>query len=133
MRKILVAFDGTAPARRALDEAATLATALEGSLTVVSVVPSRPGWTPVDGWDEIGWHLQQLEKAKSILGARGVKAVYLEPVGDPARTIERLAREGDYDTVVVGSRGRGRVGRALQGSVSSHLATHATSVVMIVH
>lgn len=133
MRKILVAFDGTAPARRALDEAALLAKAVDGSLTVMSVVPSRPGWTPVDGWDEIGWHLEQLEKAKEILAGLGVKALYLEPVGDPAQTIERFARVGGYDTIVMGSRGRGAVARALQGSVSAHVAAHASSVVVIVH
>ena len=133
MRKILIAFDGTAPARRALDEAAALAAAVKGSLTVVSVVPSRPGWTPVDGWDEIGWHLEQLAKAKTILAKRGVKASYLEPVGDPARTIEHLAQDLGFDTVVLGSRGRNPLARALTGSVSTHVATHARSTVVIVH
>ncbi|MFI5261768.1 MAG: universal stress protein [Candidatus Limnocylindrales bacterium] len=133
MRKILIAFDGTAPARRALDEAAALTKAVKGTLTVVSVVPARPGWTPVDGWDEIGWHLEQLAKAKAVLAKRGVKASYLEPVGDPAPTIERLARELGFDTVVVGSRGRSQLARALTGSVSEHVATHAGAIVVIVH
>ncbi|HYL40651.1 MAG TPA: universal stress protein, partial [Candidatus Binatus sp.] len=55
----------------------------------------------------------------------------LEPIGDPAERIEEVADQGDYDTIVIGSRGLGALGRALQGSVSSHVATHAKSTVIV--
>jgi nucleotide-binding universal stress UspA family protein len=58
-------------------------------------------------------------------------AELLERAGDPAKTIERIAEEGGFDTVIVGSRGLGPVSRFLQGSVSEHVATHAEATVVI--
>ena len=57
-------------------------------------------------------------EAASALQRRGVKARLLEPSGDPATQIERVAEQGEYDTVVVGSRSLGAVGRLLAGSLS---------------
>ena len=61
----------------------------------------------------------------------GISAEYLEPAGDPARTIEGLAADNGFDVIVVGSRGLGAVSRFLQGSVSEHVATHAKATVVI--
>lgn len=134
MKKILVAYDGSEPALHALDQAAELATAFAGSVvTVVSVVPVHPGRVPVDPWDDRVVHQQELDAAVAHLAKRGVKAERLEPAGDPAPTIERLAVEGGFDTVVVGTRGKGAATRFLQGSVSEHVATHAASTVVVVH
>ena len=55
----------------------------------------------------------------------------IEPGGDPARTIERVADERGYDTIIIGSRGLGTVARTLQGSVSEHVATHAHATVVV--
>ena len=131
MKRILVAYDGGAPARRALDTAIELAKKFDAHLTVVSVVPVRPGRAPMDPWDDPAVHLQELEDAKAIIAERLIGAELLEPFGDPARTIERLARDGEYDLVVVGSRGLGPLSRFFQGSVSEHVATHADTQVLI--
>jgi len=133
MKKILVAYDGTEPALRALDEAAELAEAFASAVTVVSVVPVHPGRAPVDPWDDHVVHQQELDAAVAHLATRGVKAQRLEPAGDPAPTIERIAREGGFDTVVVGTAGKGAATRFLQGSVSEHVATHSLATVVIVH
>jgi nucleotide-binding universal stress UspA family protein len=45
--------------------------------------------------------------------------------------IEQVAEKGGYDTVVVGARGLGALGRILQGSVSEHVATHANATVIV--
>jgi nucleotide-binding universal stress UspA family protein len=55
----------------------------------------------------------------------------IEPAGEPASTIERVAEMGRFDTIVVGSRGLGAASRFLQGSVSEHVATHANATVVI--
>ena len=132
MKKILVAYDGSDPAKQALEQAADLAHALGGTVAVVSVVPVHPGRAPVDPWDDRNVHTSELEEAKSILAARGIEAELLEPAGDPATTIERVADEGGYDTVILGSRGLGSVARFLQGSVSEHVATHAKGTIIVV-
>ncbi len=132
MKRILLAYDGSDPSKRALDQVAELATALKADVSVVSVIPARPGPVPLDPWDDRAVHADALREARKALAERGIEAHLLEPAGDPARTIEHLADDGNYDMVVVGSRGMGLLGRLLQGSVSEHVATHARASVIIV-
>jgi nucleotide-binding universal stress UspA family protein len=131
MKRILVAYDGGEPARRALDTAVALAKQASALVSVISVIPYHPGRAPMDPWDDDKVHAGELEEARGILAQQGIEAELLEPIGDPARTIERVARDGGFDVVVVGSRGLGSVARFLQGSVSEHVATHAETTVVI--
>jgi nucleotide-binding universal stress UspA family protein len=133
MKKILVAFDGGEPARRALDTAIELARKFDATIAVVSVVPVHPGRSPIDPWDDTSAHAHELLEARKILREAGFEADLLEPAGDPAKTIERIVDDGGYDTVVMGSRGLNAIDRMLQGSVSEHVATHAHATVVIAH
>jgi nucleotide-binding universal stress UspA family protein len=45
--------------------------------------------------------------------------------------IEHIALAGDYDVVVVGSRGLSSLSRFLRGSVSEHVATHTDATVIV--
>jgi nucleotide-binding universal stress UspA family protein len=129
--KILLAYDGGAPALRALTLTSQLALRFDADVSVESVIPVHPGRVPVDPWDDASIHRVQLAEAKRLLFERGIQPVLIEQAGDPAGSIERIAEEGGFDMVVVGSRGLGPVARALQGSVSTHVATHAASTVVI--
>jgi len=91
----------------------------------------HPGRIGGDPWDTADDHAHELIEARALLRERGIEAEALEPIGDPAHRIEELAEKGEYDTIVIGSRGLGMLGRALQGSVSEHVATHAKSTVII--
>jgi nucleotide-binding universal stress UspA family protein len=131
MKKILVAFDGGQPAHRALELAADLAKRFEAEVGVVSVIPVHSGRARIDPWDDRAAHAAELTEARAILAERGIEPILYEPVGDTARTIEEVAEDGDYDTIVIGSRGLGTVSRVLQGSVSEHVATHAGATVIV--
>jgi nucleotide-binding universal stress UspA family protein len=131
MKRILVAYDGGEPGRRALDTAIEMANGLGALISVVSVVPFHPGRAPIAPWDDQQVHADELREAKAILAKAGITAEYLEPAGDPAKTIEKLVDEFGFDIVVLGSRGLGTVGRFFQGSVSEHVATHANATVVI--
>jgi nucleotide-binding universal stress UspA family protein len=131
MKRILVAYDGGEPAKHALEQAIDLAKRYEAEISVVSVVPIHPGRAPMDPWDDTAVHAEALADAKQILADHGMTADLLEPIGAPAPTIERIANDGGYDTVVVGSRGLGAVSRFLQGSVSEHVATHTNATVVV--
>ena len=134
MNKILLAYDGGEPARHALMTTIDLAQKFGASVSVISVVPFRPGTrVPVDPWDDETVHAKELLEAKQLLREHGIEAELLEPAGDPARTIEKVAREGGYDTIVIGSRGLGAIDRMLQGSVSEHVVTHADTTVVVTH
>jgi nucleotide-binding universal stress UspA family protein len=131
MKKILVAYDGGEPARRALDLAADLARHYAAQVSVISVTPVHPGRTPIDPWDDRPVHLTELRDAQQILRDQGVEPELLSPAGDPAKTIERIAADGGFDTVILGSRGLGAISRVLQGSISEHVATHAETTVIV--
>ncbi len=131
MDKILVAYDGTEQSKRALHTAATLGKAFSATIGVVSVVPRHPGRSPVDPWDDGQVHADELIEARELLRAEGLEAELLEPMGDPALMIERMAERGGYDTVVVGTRDLSSIDRLLQGSVSEHVATHANATVVV--
>jgi nucleotide-binding universal stress UspA family protein len=131
MDKILVAYDGTAPSKRALHTAATLGKAFKASIGVVSVVPRHPGRSPVDPWDDGRVHAEELVEARDLLRLEGMEAELLEPMGDPALMIERMAEQGGYDTIVIGTRDLGAVDRLLIGSVSEHVAAHANATVVV--
>ena len=133
MERILLAYDGGEAARRALETAAELAIAFRASLSVVSVVPLGRDGRPMEPWDGGETHARELREAKLLLAEQGLEVDLLEPLGDPARTIERIAAEGGFDTIVIGSRGLGDLDRELTGSVSEHVVTHASAIVVVTH
>ena len=131
MKKILVAYDGGEPARRALDLAIDLAQRFDATVGVISVTPVHPGRVAIDPWDDREVHLGELLEAQVILRDKGIEAEMLAPAGDPASTIEKVAVDGGFDTIVIGSRGLGALSRALQGSISEHVATHSDTTVIV--
>ena len=131
MKRILLAYDGGEPAKRALEQTIGLAKAFGAEVGVISVVPSRSGRAAVDPWDDRTVHAAELLEARRALREVGIEAEMLEPGGDVARTIERVADERGYDTIVVGTRGPGGLARALHGSVSEHVVAHAHTTVIV--
>jgi len=132
MQHILVAYDGGAPARRALDTAIELAKRFDASLAIVSVVRRHAGRMSVDPWHDTPVHDRELADASGIAAREGVAAELIESFGDPARTIERVAEMGRFDTIVVGTRDQAALARWFQGSTSAHVATHAQATVIVV-
>lgn len=131
MHKILLAYDGGEPARKALEQTIELARRFNASVGVISVVPARTSTRPIDPWDDRTVHAEILLEARRLLREVGIEAELLEPGGDPARVIERVAEERGYDTIVIGTRGLAGLTRILQGSVSEHVATHAHATVVV--
>ena len=131
MKRILLAYDGGEPAKRALDQTIELAIKFTAEVGVISVVPVKTGHAPIDPWDDRTVHAEELLEARRALREAGIEAEMLEPGGDVAKTIERVADERGYDTIVIGSRGLGSLAKVLQGSVSEHVATHAHATVIV--
>lgn len=133
MNRILLAYDGTEPAIRALETTVELANRFGAFVGVISVVPVRPMAMGISPWDERTVHADQLKDAQDRLRQRGIEPELIEPYGDPAWTIERIASERRFDTIVMGSRGQGALGRFFGGSVSEHVVTHAEATVIVTH
>ena len=131
MKNILVAYDGYEAGHRALEMAARLAHAFGARVDVVSVVPVDANAGPAAGDDPAVEHARELVEARGILRDRGVEAGLIEPSGDPAETIERLANERGYDTIVVGGSRAVKEGMPWMESVTAHVAANAKADVVV--
>lgn len=116
-RRIMVGYDGSDSARRALDAAADLA-GYGSTLTVVTVQTGAVG--RFEGND-----------ARDRLGLRHIEARYLEPTGDPGEKLLAAVRELEADLVVVGRRNDNPL-RLLLGSVSAKVVRRAGCDVLVV-
>ena len=136
MKTIVVGYDGTEPAQRALERAAELASAFGSRLIVTSVVevvmsaaPRSIGTAPEDE----GTHAAKLAAAKAFLAEKGLEADYIEALGHPAESIVDAAVERGADMIVIGTREPGFVQRLIGNSVSNAVANKAHCDVLIVH
>ena len=136
MKTIVVGYDETEPAKRALVRAADLATAFGSNVIVTSVAPVLHGGRgigPIDPADPVELHLEELQHAKALLAEHGIEGELDLALGDPADHIASLAERRHADLVVVGTRGLHLVERMLGLSVSGELARKAHCDVLIVH
>jgi nucleotide-binding universal stress UspA family protein len=74
---------------------------------------------------------EAMERTAAALGL-DVPVDKVTRAGEAGPAICRLAAEIDADTIVVGSRGRGAIKRALLGSVSQHVTLNAPCPVVVV-
>jgi nucleotide-binding universal stress UspA family protein len=138
-RHVLVAFDASPEAQLALAHAVAMAQVYRAKVALVAVVPPPTllYWQAPGGMrgiheaeqEELGKALR--EAADGVPDDLSVTTQLLD--GDPARELLRLAREGDFDVIVMGSRGRGRVTAALLGSVSNRVMHDADVPVIVIH
>ena len=130
MKKILIAYDGGEPAQRALEQGAELAAGIRGRLGVISVTPWRGGRVPDRPVGRRRSPRQGPEVGLRLAEPAGLSADLRRPLATPADH-RAVAEAGDFDTIIVGTRGLGPLGRFMQGSVSEHLATNAKATVVI--
>ena len=136
LKTIVVGYDETEPAKRALDRAAELAEAFHAKLIVTSVAPVMVsvgrGMGAIDPTDSPAEHLAELEHARQHLQGLNVEAEFQPAIGEPAETIVLLADERAADMIVVGARGAGGFRWLRMGSVASQLTHHAHRPVVVV-
>jgi nucleotide-binding universal stress UspA family protein len=137
MKRILVAYDDTDSARRALDRAAELAKAFDAEVIVTSVAPLMVGSPrasgPIDPTDTPQRHVEELETARALLREHGIEAQVAVATGDPAGAIAMVADERAADLVVVGTREPGVAERIMRQSVSAEVARRVHRDLLIVH
>lgn len=130
---MIVAYDGSEAARRALEHAARL-TGRGGTVGVVNVIPTQSVSsrlvTVSDDQDRTQRRL--LREAERLLARHAVRADLIGAVGDPATEILSAAEASDADLIVIGRRHR-PARRPLHQSLSSTLSRKATRDVLIVH
>jgi nucleotide-binding universal stress UspA family protein len=136
IRRILLATDLSVTSDGASSQALDLARDLAADLLVVSVIDPTNGPLP----ERPGGRIDQLRADRELVARglvtrgreSGVPVTFLIWQGDPGEAIVDAARSEAVDLVVVGSHGRGSMGRLLIGSVSDHVVRHAPCPVLVV-
>lgn len=137
IRRVLLATDLSQASELATDWALELARQHRADLLVVSVIDpdeARPA-TQRRGirWDQ---ERDDRQAAAQRLVERGrpagIDVSFLVWTGDPGESIVSAAASEDADLVVVGTHGRGKIGRLLVGSVSEYVMRNAPCPVLVV-
>jgi len=131
--KIVVGYDGSDSARRALERAVSLRRG-DARIVVVAAAEQRASTGFTDGArldpSEIERRRQDLAEAQKLLSERGIDCEILEGQGDPGDVVVQAAK--DADLAVVGSRGLNPLQRVVLGSVSSKVVQRADCDVLVV-
>jgi len=136
-RKILVANDGSAGARRAVELAADLAARYGAELHSISVEEDLPKYAAtmdeVDAVKEQKNHyFEQVNRdAEMIAAARGADLQAHVVPGHEVETIIDFCREGGFDLLVVGFMGHSRIYERIWGSTSQNLTRLSPCSVLI--
>ena len=136
MKKILLAYDGSASATKAYDWAADLAAKYEAEMTVLMVTrpPEFGDDVETEAVIESGRkHCRHVLKAlEEKVRAAGLTADFTIAVGHPAEQIILHAEQLKTDLVVMGHRGTGLLSRWLIGSATRQVIAYAHCAVMVV-
>jgi nucleotide-binding universal stress UspA family protein len=136
-RRLLLATDLSSASACAADEAIRLAIDSSAELVVLSVIdPGRlrlPGGLFVRRIDQERTRVErQVQELVNRARKAGVRATFLVWEGDPAEAIIAASEAENADAIVLGSHGRGLLGRLLLGSVSVRVAAVARGRVVVV-
>ncbi len=141
--KILAATDGSELSLKGIREAATIASMINGQISIIYVEdpvphPSDKGYYfSEDSLEQ--YEARRKEERENILGE--VKKIFQDKdlpfntvlkKGKPADTIIQVAAEEGYDLIVMGSRGLGGIDKLFLGSVSNAVANQSEVSVLIV-
>ena len=135
IRLILLATDLSPASEGASAQALDLAHDLGADVLVMSAIEPRDPHP-----DQVTKRLDHLRLERELAAqdvvargrARGVNVRFLIWDGPPGEAIVDVARSEQVDMVVVGSHGRGAVGRFFVGSVSEYVVRHAPCPVLVV-
>jgi nucleotide-binding universal stress UspA family protein len=137
VRRLLLATDLSPASESAAEEAIRLAVDSDARLVVLCVIdPGRlrlPGGAFLRRIDQERARVEVgVQRLVSRAGSAGANATFLVWEGDPAETILAASEAEDVDVIVLGSHGRGRLGRMVLGSVSTEVSERAQCEVRVV-
>lgn len=143
-RHVLVGTDGSDTATEAIRHAAALAAAAEARLTVMTAFTEPDAGQLArlqsDLPEELRWQVTGAAQAEEtatdgtrVAAQLGANAHPRIERGEPATAILNVLDIGDFDLVVVGSRGLSSPSRFILGNVPNAVSHHAPCDVAIIH
>jgi nucleotide-binding universal stress UspA family protein len=146
--KVLIATDGSDWSGKAVEFTIRLCggTSCKVTLLTVAEEPVYPavmdGMTPpiesMPPYEDIQEAIiaesqDLLERSEVPLKAAGIEVELKVRFGNPAREVLQEAEQGEYDMLIMGSHGRGALGKLVLGSVSYRVSHHVKCPLLIVH
>lgn len=139
-KRMLVGYDSSENAKRALARAIALSTEQGSAIQIVVVVttvltvygPTAPYYPPGFPEQIIKEGKRSLEEALNTAKAFGSNVSGSVEDGHPSEIILRLAESEGIDLIVLGRRGISGVERFLMGGVSSSVVNHSKCDVLVV-
>ena len=145
MYKILVAVDGSEHTDRVVEEALLLSEALGAEVTVFTAVaeyvfsPRMSMHFTDENWELINRHLKEeaeqiVARAAEPFEVKGIKVKQEIAMGhlSASDAICSKAQEGEFNLIVMGSRGLRGIKEVFLGSVSNKVAHMSSTSVLIV-
>jgi nucleotide-binding universal stress UspA family protein len=137
MKTIILGYDDSESAKRALTRAAELAKAFDARVVAVGAAPAMVGAGhgigPIDPTDPPELHREELAHANALLDDLGVATAFQVGIGDPADVILAAAEDRHADMIVLGTSEPRLISRLLGLSVSENVQRRAHCDVLIVH
>lgn len=155
--KIVVALDTSTSSRSVFEEAIALAKAVGANLMLLHVLSPEEEGSPdttllyspeyyaglgmsqeilemqQKQWEEfVNRGLEMLQSLTDEATAAGVRTEFTQKPGSPGRTVCEFARNGEFDLIVIGRRGRSGLAELFLGSVSNYVLHHAFCTVLVV-
>jgi nucleotide-binding universal stress UspA family protein len=137
MQTIVVGYDGSDHADRALDRAIEIGRAGAQLIVVSAASPATLTRDPALGTGSVDpieaeAARTSLDKARERLTETRVQGRTVEAHNDPAEALVQQAQADSADLIVVGTRGLNTAQRVLLGSVSTKVVHHAPCDVLVV-
>ena len=138
--RVLLAFDNSAPARKATELCASMSPNKDIEVTALSVMPLIHMFRQ-DIRQQLSWVWQERKKvtkkglewvSETLSPVTSKVSTQLKESSDVSHEILDAAKEADCDLVVIGNKGEGAVKQFLLGSVTRRIVHHAPCSVLAV-
>lgn len=136
--RVLLAYDGSGGARKALESAIDIARTDGAELVTLAVEAHLPHYGATVGEVEEERRLEEsecaalLREASARAATRDVKIKGEIRAGHPAKAILEAAKEHNVDLVVIGHSGHSGVWEMFLGSTAEKVSRHASCSVLVV-
>src|SRR5262245_42815430 len=136
-RSILIGWDGSPHAKRALAEAIDIARTQGSRLTLLTVAAPTHLWAglyvPPVAEEDLAREAERLAEEGEALVPDGIPLSSRTVKGHPGIELLRRADAGDHDLIAMGSRGFGALRSALLGSTSHYVLNRAGVPILVAH
>lgn len=133
--KILVPVDGSEFSNKALLQACNIAKNQQSQLSIIHII-EKPTLNFLDRSEYIKlvkkFGKKILSKAQKICTEQGIASKTILKEGNIVNEIIKIAKNDNYNLIVVGSKGLGAPARFILGSVSQKLAVNSPCSILII-